>query len=296
MNIQLNKITKDKAEKLIHQLFISDLKIDVGDGDITSKSLNVTYPMTGKFVAKDCGIISGVDASVSFIQKYYPNITFKANNQDGDDIKYGDIIATISGTAADVLTLERTLLNMMQHLSGVATQTKQLLNLCRGTKVQVVDTRKTLPGMRGIQKYAMLCGGGSNHRIGLYDMVLIKDNHLASIKQTNPKDFITEAIMRSRSNIPKHIKIMVEVESIEGMLEAAKAKADYIMLDNMDVPTMIKAVNKLKFEFGNSRPKLEASGNINLQTIAEVAKTGVDRISVGSITHSVKAFDISLKF
>ena len=286
---------KENAEKEIHCLYESDLKVDVATGDVTTDSLNVLYPIAGTFIAKDFGVIAGLDAALSFVAQKYPAIVFKARVHDGDDVLVGEVLATIEGTAATVLTLERTLLNMMQHLSGVATQTKMLMKACEGTDALVVDTRKTLPGMRMIQKYAMTCGGGTNHRIGLYDMVLIKDNHLASIRQTHPTDYITEAVRRSRSVIASEIEIMIEVETIEMMLEAAAAGADYIMLDNMSVPLMRDAVQQLHAKYPDKRPLLEASGNINLTTIADVAKTGVDRISVGSITHSVQAFDISLK-
>lgn len=290
------RVSRECVEASIHSLFRSDLEVDVGAGDLTSSSLGVDYPMQGRFIAKASGVIAGMDAAVSFVAGEYPEISLGAAVVDGDRVAEGDVLATIEGAAATVLMLERTLLNMMQHLSGIATQTRALMDACEGTVAQVVDTRKTLPGMRMIQKYAMACGGGSNHRIGLYDMVLIKDNHLASIRAAHPENFITEAIERSRVAIAPEVEIMVEVESIADMLEAARAGADYIMLDNMSVAMMREAVATLRAQFGEQRPRLEASGNITLDTIAAVAQTGVDRISVGSITHSVTAFDISLKF
>ena len=203
---------------------------------------------------------------------------------DGEKVKKGDIIARITGSTRALLKGERTALNIVQHMSGVATATNRCVELVKGTKASVADTRKTLPGLRVLQKYAVTVGGGKNHRYNLSDAVMLKDNHIGAAGG------ITEAVKRARAYVSFVNKIEVEVENIDMAREAAEAGADIIMLDNMTNEDMAKAV-----EMTNGKALLEASGNVTSETIRAIAETGVDIISIGAITHSVKAFDISMK-
>ena len=204
---------------------------------------------------------------------------------DGDEVKKGDLIATIEGPARGILTGERTALNLLQRLSGVATKTREAVRQVEGTKAAIVDTRKTTPGMRNLEKYAVRMGGGVNHRTGLYDGVLIKDNHIRAAGG------ITQAIANARAQAHHLLKIEVEVENFEQLEEALQAKADIIMLDNMSLPDMVEAVRRV-----GERALTEASGNMGERDLSEVAKTGVDIISMGALTHSARAMDISLRF
>lgn len=259
---------------------------DIGTGDITTLS---TIPADknafGRFIAKEDMIICGIDLAKYVFSKVDTSIEFNANFKDGDKVIKGDVIATVSGNAQNVLTGERTALNFMQRLTGIASRTALAVAEVEGTSAKIADTRKTTPGMRVLEKYAVKVGGGTNHRFNLADGVLIKDNHIAV------SGGITAAINNARKNIPHTLKIEVEVESIEQLNEALEAGADIIMLDNMTNEMMAECV---KITAG--RALLEASGNMGEKSLREVASTGVDIISIGALTHSVKAADISLKF
>ena len=259
---------------------------DIGTGDITTLStIPADKTAFGRFIAKEDMIICGIDLAKYVFSKVDTSIEFNANFKDGDKVVKGDVIATVSGNARNVLTGERTALNFMQRLTGIASRTAIAVAEVKGTNAKIADTRKTTPGMRVLEKYAVKIGGGTNHRFNLADGVLIKDNHIAV------SGGITAAVKNARNNIPHTLKIEVEVESIEQLGEALDAGADIIMLDNMSNEMMAECV---KITAGKAL--LEASGNMGEKSLKEVAETGVDIISIGALTHSVKAADISLKF
>lgn len=236
------------------------------------------------FVSKADGVLCGIDISLRVFQlldeSFSANVFFK----DGQSIKKGDVIAEFTGKTALLLKGERTALNLLQHMSGIATQTNEAVKLCEGTNAQVTDTRKTLPGMRALQKYAVVCGGGRNHRFNLSDCAMLKDNHI------DAGGGITNAVKALRGKLGHTTKIEVETRNLAEVEEAVSAGADIIMLDNMTDSEMSEAVKLI-----DGRARTEASGGITLKNIAEVAKTGVDIISLGALTHSVTAFDISMK-
>ncbi len=221
-------------------------------------------------------------------QEYNKNITFNILKEDGDFLKNKDIICYIFGPTKVLLAAERTCLNFLQHLSGIATITAKFNKITSKYGVKIVDTRKTKPGLRRLEKYAVKCGGGHNHRFGLFDGILIKDNHIISAGG------IKKAINLIRNNIPHQLKIEVEVKNLEELKEAIESKPDIIMLDNMDFKLMSKAVKIIRSNLANCI--IEASGNVKLETVEDICKTGVDIISCGFITHSAKAIDFSMEF
>jgi len=258
---------------------------DINYIDVTSDYLlSDDHTSTANFIAKDDGVLAGIDVALRVFELVDDTLLSETFKKDGDEIKKGDVIATVKGKTKSILKAERTSLNLLQHMSGIATMTNRCVKLVEGTKASVVDTRKTLPGLRPLQKYAVTVGGGKNHRYNLSDAAMLKDNHIDSYGS------LTNAVKALREKVGHMVKIEVEVDSFELLDEALKVKADVIMLDNMSCEQMAKAV-----EITNGRALLEASGNITLDNIADVAKTGVDIISLGALTHSVKAFDISLK-
>lgn len=259
---------------------------DIGSGDITTLStIPAGTTAHGRFIAKQDTVICGIDIAKKVFHTIDKNICFKAYFADGAKVKCGEIIAEVDGDARAMLTAERTALNIMQRLSGVATRTAECVAMIEGTKAKIADTRKTTPGMRALEKYAVRVGGGTNHRFNLADGVLIKDNHIAAAGG------ITQAVTNSRKLIPHTLKIEVEVESFAQLEEAISAGADIIMLDNMSNEDMAKCV-----EITAGRALLEASGNMDRRNLRDVAETGVDIISIGALTHTIKAADISLKF
>lgn len=262
------------------------LEEDIGSGDITTLS---TIPENttahGRFIAKQDTVICGIDVAERVFHKIDKNVCFKAYFCDGDKVKTGDVIAEVDGNARSMLTAERCALNIMQRLSGVAQRTSECVEMVKGTKAKIADTRKTTPGMRALEKYAVRIGGGTNHRYNLADGVLIKDNHIAAAGS------ITAAVTNARKFIPHTLKIEVEVETFDQLNEALEAGADIIMLDNMTNEQMAECVKMV-----SGRALLEASGNMDRRNLYEVAKTGVDIISIGALTHTIKAADISLKF
>jgi nicotinate-nucleotide pyrophosphorylase (carboxylating) len=216
-------------------------------------------------------------------------LVFTKKRLDGDRVEDGEVVATISGSMASILTAERTALNFLQRMSGIATLTDQYVQAVDGTTASIADTRKTAPGLRLLDKYSVSIGGGRNHRMNLTDGVLIKDNHLAALSGEGLS--LSQAIKRAKARAPHTVKIEVEVETIEAALAAAAAGADIVMLDNMSPAEMRNAVDQIAAEC-----VVEASGNVTLENVAEVAQSGVDIISVGALTHSVKALDISLDY
>lgn len=271
---------------LVTQVIAMSLNEDVGTGDITTEStIPAEKTAFGKFIAKEDMVICGLEVAELVFHTVDKDITFTAHCKDGDEVKKGFVIAEVTGNARNVLTGERTALNLMQRMTGVATRTKAAVKLVEGTNAKIADTRKTTPGLRVLEKYAVRMGGGTNHRFNLADGVLIKDNHIAV------SGGITQAVKNARANIPHTLKIEVEVETREQLLEAIQAGADIIMLDNMTNEEMAESVKII-----DGRALVEASGNMGDKDLTEVAKTGVDIISIGALTHSVKAADISLKF
>jgi nicotinate-nucleotide pyrophosphorylase (carboxylating) len=289
-----------KTQQLIRDPFVDQiirisLEEDFGNhGDITARITPEDCRAQAQIVAREAGVISGVLLAKEVFRRVDGSLRFSPNVDDGDVLKKGEIIASLNGWARSILAGERVALNFLQRLSGIATITRQYVDLCQGTKAKVLDTRKTTPGWRSLAKYAVACGGGSNHRMGLYDQVLIKDNHLALM---GGEVGIEEAVAMSRERAPKGTLIEIEVTTLEGALAATRAKADIVLLDNMGVEDLIKAVQAVATLASSEKlekPALEASGGINLSTIAAVAKTGVERISVGALTHSAPALDIAL--
>lgn len=236
------------------------------------------------FIAKDDGILCGLDCAMRVFSLLDETFEFNALKKDGDTVQKGDIIVEFNGKTRELLKGERTALNIIQHMSGIATATHKAVELCEGTKASVADTRKTLPGLRALQKYAVACGGGRNHRFNLSDGAMLKDNHI------DAGGGIIPAVKTLRSKLGHMVKIEVETRNEDEVRQAVLASADVIMLDNMTCEQMANAVKII-----DGKALTEASGNITLSNIAEVAKTGVDIISLGALTHSVKAFDISMK-
>jgi len=270
----------------LYELIEKSLKEDVGTGDITTLStIPADKKAKGRFLAKENGVLCGMDVCRAVFDFVDPTVVFIAHATDGAAVKKGDVLAEISGNARSILTGERLSLNLLQHMSGIATRTAEAVEKVAGTKARIADTRKTTPGLRVLEKYAVKCGGGSNHRFNLADGVLIKDNHIRAAGS------ITAAVTMARANIPHTLKIEVEVETFAELEEALAAGADIIMLDNMSCADMKKAVSLVA-----GRALTEASGNMGERDLREVAETGVDIISIGALTHSVKALDISLKF
>ena len=273
----------------VERILKSALAEDVGSGDVTSLS---TVPpgrtISGRYIAKEDGVLCGLEVVARAFALLDASIAFTALAADGDRVRKGDVIATVSGDARAILAGERVGLNLLQHMSGVATLTARAVAAVAGTGAKIVDTRKTTPGLRVLDKYAVRMGGGGNHRFNLADGVLIKDNHIVAASG------IAAAVAAARARAPHSLKIEVEVETLEQLREALEAGADIIMLDNMPTETMREAVRLVA-----GRALTEASGNMGDKTDAElraVAETGVDLISIGALTHSVKALDISLKF
>ena len=257
---------------------------DVGSGDLTSEALLPEGAVTtGIIHAKDTGILCGVEVARQVFRVLDPSLTFEALAKDGDKLEPGTLIAKVTGSARSVLTGERLALNLLQHLSGIATRTRKLADLAKPYGTRVVDTRKTTPGLRLLEKYAVRTGGGHNHRLGLYDAILIKDNHIAVAGG------VKEALVRAKAYASHMTKIEIEVESLAQAKEALEGGADVIMLDNMAPDAMKECVRMI-----SHRAVVEASGGIDEHNLEAAAAAGVDVISIGALTHSVKALDISL--
>ncbi|RKE04220.1 carboxylating nicotinate-nucleotide diphosphorylase [Marinifilum flexuosum] len=256
---------------------------DIGEGDITTNNLvPENSAAKASMTAKADGVIAGLPIAKKVFKKLDPNLIWKPLVKDGDTIKKGDVIVEMHGSFRALLTGERLALNLMQRMSGIASETAKYVAEVKHTNVQILDTRKTVPGLRSLDKYSVKTGGGTNHRIGLYDLVMIKDNHIKIAGGIAP------AVEQVRKSIPNHIKVEVETTNIEEVKEALSAGADIIMLDNMSNEVMTEAVHLV-----DGKAKTEASGNMSLERLKGVAETGVDFISIGALTHSVTALDIS---
>ena len=257
---------------------------DIHTGDITTISiLRDKHEIRARLVAKEPMVLAGIDVAARVFHMLDQRTLFTPLFQDGNELRGGEIIAEMLGDASMLLHGERVALNLLQRMCGVATLTARYVAAVKGTGARIVDTRKTAPGLRILDKYAVRAGGGFNHRFGLYDGVLIKENHITAAGS------ITVAVSRARDLIPHTMKIEVETETLAEVAEALTCGVDIIMLDNMDSPTMRTAVKMVA-----GRALVEASGGVNLETVREIAETGVDIISVGALTHSARAMDISM--
>jgi len=268
----------------VNKIIGAALDEDIGPGDLTTRSvLDGSEVGRAVAIAKSDLVVAGIDVFKAVFLFVDPSLSFSGNCKDGEKIAAGETLAEISGSLSSILKAERVALNFLQRMCGVATAARSFADAVKGTKSMVVDTRKTVPGLRILDKYAVQAGGGKNHRFGLYDGVLIKDNHIEAAGG------ITAAMSRARQKAPHTARVEVEVKNLDEVREALRANADIIMLDNMGIVEMKQAVSLIA-----GKALVEASGNISLDNIREVALTGVDLISVGSLTHSVRAADISL--
>jgi nicotinate-nucleotide pyrophosphorylase (carboxylating) len=276
-------------QDLVRRVVRAALEEDGAFHDITTET---TVPATqrgrGVFLAKDNGVIAGLPLSEAAFAALDASIRMRAVLKDGDWVEAGRIIAEIEGPLAPILSAERIALNFLQRLSGTATATRALVEASRGTRARVVDTRKTTPGLRALERYAVRVGGGHNHRFNLTDGVLVKDNHLAAGRSRGLS--LGEIVAEARAGAPHTLRIEVEVTSLEETVEAVAAGADVILLDNMSPAEMAEAVRQV-----NGRALTEASGGVTIANIRAIAETGVDIISSGSLTHSARALDISLE-
>lgn len=262
---------------------------DLGrEGDITTAAVVPSGSSAlGKLVAKESGVIAGLQVASTVFHTVNPALNFEALAEDGEAVIEGREIAEVSGPAADILIAERTALNLLCHLSGIASLTARYVAAVQGFEARILDTRKTTPGLRTLEKYAVVCGGGTNHRIGLFDAVLIKENHIAAAGS------LTAAVRSAREKTD--LPVQVEVENLEQLREAIAAGANSVLLDNMTPDKTKEAVTMARSEASDTF-LLESSGGINLENVRDYAAAGVDRISIGALTHSAKALDISLRF
>lgn len=293
-----NTFEPKKIDTLI-QLAIDE---DIGTGDITTANLLPDdLVATGVFLAKGSGVIAGLPVVEYFFSRLDKSVLIKRAVDEGAFVREGEIIATINGRARTLLSGERIALNFLQRLSGIATITAQFVDKIKPLKTSILDTRKTTPGWRYLEKYAVITGGGANHRMGLYDQVLVKDNHVDIMKgrlggDASPSASVIEIVVSTlRKKVKEGILIEVETRTLDEVRDALKSGADIILLDNMNVARLQEAVSLVKGWKGLRKPFTEASGNISLENVRQVAGTGVDRISIGAITHSARALDISLE-
>ncbi|MBE6814027.1 MAG: carboxylating nicotinate-nucleotide diphosphorylase [Ruminococcaceae bacterium] len=275
---------------ILPQFYVDDvikraISEDINYIDVaTDYLLDENEKSKAKFIAKADGVLCGIEVAMRVFSLLDEEFTYTLYQKDGENVKKGDIIAEIEGRTIYLLKGERTALNLLQHMSGIATLTNECVKQIEGTEATIADTRKTLPGLRSLQKYAVTCGGGKNHRYNLSDCAMLKDNHI------DAKGGITPAVKALREKIGHTVKIEVETRTLEEVKEALSAGADIIMLDNMDNDTMAEAVKIV-----NKKALLEASGNLTPERLRSVALLGVDILSIGALTHSVTAFDISMR-
>ena len=275
------KLLQCYVDDIIKTALLEDINyIDVSADNLIPEELK----SSAYYVAKDSGIVCGIEIAKRVFELVGGGVDFRILKKDGCEVQKGDIIAELEGSTLTLLKGERTALNILQHMSGIATATNKCVKLVEGTNASVTDTRKTLPGLRALQKYAVTVGGGKNHRFNLSDAAMLKDNHIDAFGG------ITPAVSALREKIGHTVKIEVEVRTLDELKEALENHVEIIMLDNMSCDTMRKAV-----EITAKKALLEASGNVTEKNIREVAETGVDIISLGALTHSVKCFDISMK-
>jgi len=269
----------------IQHLIKIALEEDIGPGDITTENLiDKNLKGIGEVVAKEPLVIAGLDVARQVFEQLDPDVSFSPNFKDGDFIEKGKIVLEVEGKLRVLLMGERTALNFLQHLSGIATYVRSYMDSIANKNVRLVDTRKTTPGLRGLEKYAVRVGGAHNHRMGLYDGVLIKDNHIAVCGS------IKKAIESIKDKLSHLVKIEVEVSDLDSIKQALEAGADVIMLDNMDIDQIKEAI-----EFINGKSVVEISGGVTIDSLNQLADTGVDIISAGALTHSARSVDISMR-
>jgi nicotinate-nucleotide pyrophosphorylase (carboxylating) len=271
--------------RLIQDTLLAALREDIGSGDVTSRA---TIPdnarAAARYTTKQELVVAGLDLVQEIVRLVDPTLAFKAAEHDGKSVSSGTALAEIRGSARSILTAERTSLNLLQRMCGIATLTRRYVDRVQGTRARIVDTRKTVPGLRVLDKYAVSCGGGMNHRVGLFDGVLIKNNHIAFHSS------VAHAVEQARYLLGHLVKIEVEVRNLDELQSGLKAGADVVLLDNFSPEETRKAV-----EFVAGRVPLESSGGITLETVRQFAEAGVDYISIGALTHSVPAVDIHLR-
>jgi len=282
------------SDKQLSEQVKTALLEDIGSGDITAALIPTDKDITADLFCRENAILSGQDWFNETFTQLDPEIKIQWQANDSDNINPDQIVCTLSGSAQNILTAERTAINFLQTLSGTATATREYVDSISDTSAQILDTRKTIPGLRLAQKYAVACGGGLNHRIGLYDMILIKENHIASAGS------IEQAVKTAQeTRLSDDIEIEVEIETLNELQQALAAGAKRMLLDNMSNDTLIEAVkinNQFTKDNNTEAAKLEASGNVSLDTINGIAQTGVDFISIGGLTKHLKAVDFSLRF
>lgn len=284
-----NKIYKNEIIDIIKNALLEDLG---GYGDITSNCLIPSEHKSSSYIIckeKNGAVLSGLDVASYVLEEIDSSLELKKLKNDSQKLNYMEKICTISGPTLSILKAERTCLNFIQHLSGIATMTNKFSTIASRYGVKIVDTRKTKPNLRKLEKYAVVCGGGYNHRFGLFDGILIKDNHIRAAGG------IKNAVNKIRSKIPHNLKIEVEVKNFTELKEATDSKVDIVMLDNMDIE-QIKEATKLVREKRGGDCLVEVSGNVNLENVEDICRTGIDIISIGLITHSAPAVDFSLEF
>jgi nicotinate-nucleotide pyrophosphorylase (carboxylating) len=263
---------------------------DIGSGDVTTLStVPESATATASMRAREAMVVAGLTLAEEAFRQLNADLNIRRLVEDGKRLRAGDTLLIVSGSARAILSAERVALNFVQRLSGIATMTAQFVDAIEGTDAHILDTRKTMPGWRRFEKYAVSCGGGRNHRFGLFDMVLIKDNHLAALRKAQPNS-VAAAVQRARAQYPD-LKIEVEADTLEQVEQAVAAGADFVLLDNMNPVQLRLAVQRCK-----GKAQTEASGGVNLATVRSIAETGVDFISVGALTHSARAVDIGLDF
>jgi len=277
------------SEILLERIVRDALQEDLGSGDVTTSSvIPNAQKARGVALAKRAGVLAGIEVSAKVFRTTDPSCKIVIQKGDGSRLGEGDSIMEVEGLAAPMLMAERVALNLLQRMSGIATETAKFVEATKGLKVKIVDTRKTTPGLRALEKYAVVVGGGFNHRFGLYDGVLVKDNHLALLRGLGVT--LNEAVRALKAKVPHTMRVEVEASDLAKVREALEAGADAILLDNMNADEIKAAVRLV-----SGRALLEASGGITLENVRRIAETGVDVISVGAITHSASSLDISLE-
>ena len=284
------------SEYALQDLIRSALKEDIGSGDITTELLiPKNKVIKAVIILKERAVVAGLEIAQRVFKTIDKNIQFKAISADGSGEKPGKIIAKIQGKAGSILSGERTVLNFLSHLSGIATVTRRFVNEVKLYKVKIMDTRKTIPGLRELEKYAVALGGGCNHRMGLWDAVLVKDNHIAVLKAGSKGINIKDIARLVKEKKPQGMKADIEVRNLKEFQEVLKIPPDIIMLDNMDISRIKKAVAMRDARCDRQNVKIEVSGGVRLGNVKAIAKAGVDIISIGALTHSAKAVDMSLE-
>jgi nicotinate-nucleotide pyrophosphorylase (carboxylating) len=278
------------SKSQIEEIIDSALAEDLGMGDVTTEALLTgDQKGVGFIMAKEGGILAGIGVAEQVFHRVDPELKLEVFLEDGAGVKPGTEVAKVSGSITSILKAERVALNFLQRLSGIASDTNRYVERVEGLPVRIMDTRKTTPGLRSLEKYAVMVGGGKNHRMNLGDGILIKDNHLEALRSQGLN--IKEIVVKARQNAPHHLPVELEVRTVAEALEAVEAGADIIMLDNMNLEDMRKAVESI-----HGRALIEASGGITLDNVRAVAETGVNYISIGALTHSARALDINLEF